>query len=134
MHSYCVLFVINFINLAIMEGNAKQEEAMQGLILHCSKQRTKGVDDFEIAQELIDSGVESRLANKIVESSKHMEYTKPNRTKPLLGMLAGLVVAGVGIGITMGSNGQVIAYGAIVVGILWFFKGIIAFFEASLVD
>lgn len=103
---------------------------MYGLLLHCAKQRSKGITDVDIAQELINNGIESKKANKFVETSRKINYKKPNKTMPFLGMLAGIVVASIGIGITYGSSGTVIAYGAIIVGILWFFKGLVGLFES----
>ena len=93
-------------------------------MIFCVKEREKGKSNEEIKVHLIESGLDSKMAQSIILKSEGYSIQKPNSNSAVFLMLAGLVVCAVGIGITVGSGQRVIAYGAIIVGAIWFFRGL----------
>lgn len=108
-----------------MNTTKAEKEVLQNLILYCAQKRANGSSESEIKQELIGKGLDNEVADKLLKVSQQVQDEKPSKAGAGLSLVGGLVVAGIGIGITAGSDGAVIAYGAIVIGIIWFFKGLI---------
>lgn len=90
------------------------------------QERKKGLSDQEIIQKIREKGIDRQKANYVVDNApenlERMPYDGPSIGNSFFGLMMGIVVFATGVTITIKSK-QVIAYGAILVGILWILRG-----------
>lgn len=106
--------------------NQDRWQIMQNYV---SKEKAKGVKDEKILEKLIENGITRREAKYIVETTEAITILMDQRVlrKLLFWGIFGLAAFIIGLGITLYSKWQIIAYGAIITGPLMILRAIVIY-------
>jgi len=108
----------------ILRGSIRTDEQLRDLATYIAESKESGVSSDEIKRGLIRKGASEFLAVKMMNASAASENEGGGSGGTR--MVIGLVLALLGTLVTLGSSGHVIWYGAIIVGVIEFFRGLFA--------
>lgn len=103
------------------------QDAMQTLFNFAAEKMVAGQSNGQVIQDLIEIGVEREMAENIVNELDKVRRDA-NRKEGYKSMALGALIGIIGLVITIatmaGGGGGIIAYGAIIVGAIQFFRGV----------
>ncbi len=114
----------------VTEGEKQDQEtqnAMETLFNFAAEKMVAGQSNGQVIRDLIEIGVERKMAEDIVyqlDKVRRDANRKEGYKSMALGALIGIIGLVITIATMAGGGGGVIAYGAIIVGAIQFFRGV----------